>query len=77
MLQTPKVSSPIGGFSEVFASNWRIEEVDGELEAVGVVDFGLIRLLIVELLADLSTPPDANDVLDDEMEIGHCWSNKD
>ena len=29
-------------------------------------------LHIVELLADFSTPPDANDVLDDEIEIGQC-----
>jgi hypothetical protein len=28
---------------------------------------------IVELLAGFSTPPDTNEVLDDEMERGDCY----
>ena len=31
-----------------------------------------IVLDMVELLADFSIPPDANDVFEDEMEIGNC-----
>ena len=47
-------------------------EVKVELGAAAVSTLFLMVVAIVELLADFSTPPDTNDVLDDEMEIGQC-----
>ena len=47
-------------------------EEELELEAAASSTLFLMVVDIVELLADFSTPPDTNDVLDDEMEIGQC-----
>ena len=49
---------------------WHEDEVEGELQTASVATLFFIRVVIVELLADFSTPPDTNDVLDDETEIG-------
>ena len=78
VLETLKVSSSFGDFFVLSDLCWRIEEeADGELQAAADATLFFMMVDIVELLADFSTPPDTNEVLDDEMEGGHCYGNYD
>ena len=70
-----KVTSSCDALFVLFNLHWNEEEVEGESEAaaaVAAVTLVFMRVVIVELLADFSTPPDTNDVLDDDRDIGCC-----
>ena len=69
-----KVTSSCDGLFVLFNLCSNEEEVEGESEAASVAAVTLVfmRVVIVELLADFSTPPDTNDVLDDDTDIGCC-----
>ena len=70
-----KVTSSCDALFVLFNLYWTEEEVEGESEAaaaVAAVTLVFMRVVIVELLADFSTPPDTNDVLDDDTDIGCC-----
>ena len=74
VLETLKVSSSFGDFFVLSDLCWRIEEeADGELQAAADATLFFMMVDIVELLADFSTPPDTNEVLDDEMEGWNCY----
>ena len=61
-------------FEDLFAlSDLCWHEGEGELQtAAAVVTLLFMCVVIVELLVGFSTPPDINEVFDDETEIGHC-----
>ena len=70
-----KVSSSCDALFVLFNLCWNEGEVEGESEAaaaVAAVTLVFMRVVIAELLADFSTPPDTNDVLDDDTDIGCC-----
>ena len=67
-----KVPSSFEDFFVISDLCWHEDEVEGELQTAAVAALLFMRVVIVELLADFSTPPDTNDVFDDETEIGHC-----
>ena len=52
-------------------------DVEFKLQSASDVALLFIVLDMVELLADFSIPPDANDVFEDEMEIGNCCGRND
>ena len=54
-----------------------VVQVEFKLQSASDVALLFIVLDMVELLADFSIPPDANDVFEDEMEIGNCCKGND
>ena len=54
-----------------------VVKVEFKLQSASDVALLFIVLDMVELLADFSIPPDANDVFEDEMEIGNCCGRND
>ena len=76
--ETLMVSTSFSSLADTSSSLYcDVVQVEFTLQSASDVALLFIVLDMVELLADFSIPPDANDVFEDEMEIGNCCGRND